>query len=71
MNQYCRYCAYMCVGDANYCSKNKECYSDEKIKRVNHCKDFEFNSIDALNPNNEYKPREKKKEKFIKLSLFD
>lgn len=60
LNQYCRYCAYMCCGDANYCEKHNECYSDSKIKRVNHCKEFAFNPIDVLNPNNKYKPRDKK-----------
>ena len=60
MNKYCRYCAYMCCGDANYCSKHNECYSDEKIKRVNRCKDFEFNPIDAINPGQKYTPRKSK-----------
>lgn len=68
MKQYCRYCAYMCCGDANYCEKNKKCYSEEKIKQVNKCKDFIFNESDALGTGNTYKPRKKKRKK---PNLFD
>lgn len=61
MIQYCRYCAYMCCGDANYCSVKKRCYSDEHIKRTNKCKDFDLCPIDALGENTSgYKPRERK-----------
>ena len=60
MNQYCRYCSNMCCGDANYCSAKKRTLCDRYIKQVNHCKDFEFNPIDALFENEKgYKPREK------------
>lgn len=24
MTQYCRYCCYLCVGDANYCSEKQQ-----------------------------------------------
>lgn len=61
MNQYCRYCAYMCCGDANYCSVRERCYSDGYIKQINNCKDFEFCKIDALGENSKgYQPREQK-----------
>ena len=58
MAQYCRYCTYMCCGDANWCSVKKRTFSDASIKSTNRCKDFELNPIDALGENpNEYKPR--------------
>jgi hypothetical protein len=34
--------------------------NDDAIKRVNKCKDFEFNEIDVLNENKRYKPRKEK-----------
>lgn len=58
MKQYCKYCANMVCGDANYCEINAACYTDKQISRVNNCKYFEFNSIDALTGNT-YKPRPK------------
>lgn len=59
MTQYCRYCNNMVCGDANYCTKHNECYTDKQICRPNKCKDFDLNSIDALGINpKEYKPRE-------------
>jgi len=52
----------MCCGDANYCSRFKTTFSDNKIKRTNKCKHFDLNPIDALGENpNEYKPTIKKK----------
>lgn len=62
MAQYCRYCCNMHCGDANYCSVNKACYSDEQICHTNKCKDFQFNEIDALT-GNIYKPRKPKQPK--------
>ncbi len=74
MTQYCRYCSHMVCGDANYCSKKEQCYSDEHIKRTNKCKDFDFNPIDALYENQEgYKPRvikQKEKPSIENLCLF-
>ena len=61
MAQYCRYCTYMCCGDANFCSIRQKTYSDAYIKRPNKCRDFDFNPIDALGENpNEYKPKKPK-----------
>lgn len=60
MKQYCRYCTYMVCGDFNYCEIKKKFFLKSTIKSINHCKDFEFNPMDALQENkNEYKPREK------------
>ena len=69
MKQYCRYCAHMCCGDANWCEKKEKCFSDDYIRRINNCKQFEFNEIDALDINKTYKPRKPKKVK--QLNLFD
>lgn len=61
MKQYCRYCAYMCCGDANWCSVRHRTYTDGYIKKPNKCKDFELNPIDALGENPKvYKPRKPK-----------
>ena len=61
MKQYCRYCAYMVCGDANYCEVFKETYSTAKIKRVNNCSMFILNPIDALFENERgYRPRKQK-----------
>ena len=58
MTQYCRYCANMVCGDANYCSKRKECYTDKQICRPNKCKDYDLNPIDAFGINEKgYQPR--------------
>lgn len=71
MAQYCRYCNYMVCGDANYCSVRNECYSDERIKRVNYCRDFEFNPIDALGENPAgYTPRKPKTYDGEQIAMF-
>ena len=67
MIQYCRYCAYMICGDANYCEKHNKCLSDNTIKSVNKCKSFTFNELDATNINHVYKPKKKNKSKQEKL----
>lgn len=60
MIQYCRYCAYMVVGDANYCEKHNKCLADNTIKSINHCKDFVFNELDATNLTQKYKCKQLK-----------
>lgn len=62
-NKYCRYCAWMCCGDANYCEVKKKTFSTEYIKRQNNCRYFELNPMDALFENKRgYRPREQKKD---------
>jgi len=55
----------MVCGDVNYCDVKKQCFTDAKIKSINHCKDFAFCEIDALNPDEDhiYKPRKKYKQR--------
>lgn len=58
MKQYCRYCAYLVYADRCYCEVKRECLKYDSCKRVNKCKHFELNPVDALCENpNEYKPR--------------
>lgn len=70
MIQYCRYCSYCCYGDVVYCEKYKKTMAEERAKRVNKCKDFEFNEIDVFNPDHTYKER-KTKDKNNRITLFD
>ena len=60
MKQYCRYCSYCHYGDVAYCEKLNKTMSDEKAKRINRCKYFDFLEIDVFNPDNTYKERPKK-----------
>lgn len=60
MKQYCRYCNHCIVGDVVYCEALKITMSEEKAKRVNHCKEFDFNEIDVFDLDKRYKPRKKK-----------
>ena len=41
--------------------------SSKSAKVVNHCKEFEFNPIDAFNFEGRYKPQEKRRDNEIKL----
>lgn len=56
MAQYCRYCANMVSGDANYCDVKQRTFTDAQISRTNQCKDFELNPTDSLTGRT-YKPR--------------
>ena len=62
MKQYCRYCNNAnLIGEYEfYCQVKNECYGEAKGKRVNKCKNFEFNPYDLYSPGDtfrEYKPR--------------
>ena len=59
MKQYCRYCSHCHYGDVAYCEKLERTMSDEKAKRINQCKNFNFLGIDVFNPNRSYKERQK------------
>ena len=54
MTQYCRYCSLAVLNDDDliYCEARKE------IRDPNRCKQFEFNPVDVLNEEKDYKPRE-------------
>lgn len=60
MKQYCKYCVWLCTSNGIYCDKREKYISENTAKKVNNCENFCFCSIDAFNPNNKYKPREKK-----------
>lgn len=59
MNQYCRYCSGLVVGDVVYCGTKEKIISESSAKSVNNCKEFEFNPIDAFDPNRKYKPHKR------------
>lgn len=62
MTQYCRYCAYLCVGDTPYCSIREQTIREAVAKSPNRCHSFVMNPIDAFGENERgYKPREPKK----------
>ena len=70
MKQYCRYCSHCHYGDVAYCDKLRRTMSDEKAKKINRCKYFDFLKIDVFNPNNSYKERQKK-EKDKQMNIFE
>ena len=70
MKQYCRYCSHCIYGDFVYCEENEETMSEEKAKRVNKCKHFEFNEMDVFDSDKKYKPRKSKKANDLQGSLF-
>lgn len=69
MKQYCRYCAYCIYGDHVWCEQHEKTMSEETAKKVNTCKDFEFNPIDVFT-HNKYKPRKKKTGNFKQERLL-
>lgn len=75
MNQYCRYCGYMVVGDVNYCSIQERTVSDAAAKSPNRCHNFAYNPIDAFGENERgYQPRKPGKPQNVQcdgqISLF-
>lgn len=60
MKQYCRYCSHCHYGDVAYCEKLERTMSDEKAKRINQCKYFDFLGIDVFDSNRSYKERQNK-----------
>lgn len=66
MAKYCRYCANMVSGDANYCEVKQRTFTDEQICCTNRCKDFELNPTDSLT-GRAYKPRAPKSFELLNL----
>lgn len=61
IQQRCRYCANLVVGNGIYCTKRKREYTEQYAKSTNNCGDFELNVIDAFFENERgYQPREPK-----------
>lgn len=61
MKQYCRYCSELVVGDVPYCRAYEKVLSESAAKRVNTCRDFDLNPMDAFGENLEgYHPRREK-----------
>lgn len=63
MKQYCRYCSYLVTGNGTYCTAKEKEIKDSTAKAINHCKEFEFNEIDAFFETDGYKPRFSKQRK--------
>ena len=60
MKQYCRYCNNLVTGNGTYCTVKNKVIADSTAKSINHCKEFEFNEIDAFAETKGYKPRNTK-----------
>lgn len=77
MKQYCRYCNNAVQVDDGiiYCAAYKQTLTEVKAKRVNSCKRFIFNEIDAFDLARKYKPIEQRKSNRStgcgQISLFD
>lgn len=81
MNQYCRYCCDANLTDCEdtfWCSMHKKEYAVSKAKRINKCKDFQFNPYDLFRMDEngnfkEYSPRlnKKKNDKICNQSEAD
>lgn len=50
MKQYCRYCCNACLNDDElaYCSYKDKMLEGPALRRLNHCKGFQFCEIDVL-----------------------
>ena len=75
MAQYCRYCSFCIYGDMAYCTDHEKILSDDKIRRVNHCKDFDLSPLGDVITGRIYTPRRTKqieddKEEQISLELI-
>ena len=79
MKQYCRYCAFCFEGDGFFCSNSPDntepdkYMTEEQIKRVNHCKDFELSALGDVISGRQYQPRKKKSQiyDFLQYSLLE
>lgn len=66
MRQSCRYCSYCFAADDYRCSNHPDGkqphWSEQDIKRENHCKNFALSDMGCVINGRQYKPREKKKD---------
>ena len=60
IKQYCRYCTHLVTGNGIYCTIKNKVIAESTAKSLNHCKEFDFNSIDAFFETDGYKPRKAK-----------
>ena len=58
--QYCRYCAFLCYGDAPYCTDHDKVMSESTIKSVNHCSDFALSDLGDVETGRMYRPRKER-----------
>jgi hypothetical protein len=69
--QYCRYCNNLVTGNGIYCTELHKEMSEAQAKRVNKCKSFNLNRIDAFGENEKgYVPRDRSRGCDGQLKLF-
>lgn len=61
MAQYCKYCSFCFYGDVAYCTDHDQVLSDNKIRSVNHCKDFDLSPLGDVLTGRVYTPRKTKR----------
>ena len=62
MKQYCRYCSWLCYGDAPYCMLKEIVKTDASIRSANLCPEFALSVLGDVKSGKMYNPREKRKE---------
>lgn len=64
MTQYCRYCAFCFEADDYRCSNHPQGkqphWSEQDIKKPNHCPNFVLSDLGDVITGRQYKPRTKK-----------
>ena len=60
MTQYCRYCAHLMTGNGIWCEANEKEMTESQAKHTNKCREFDFVSMDAFDPDREYHPQPKR-----------
>lgn len=60
MKQYCRYCSWLCYGDAPYCEVKEEVKSESAIRHANKCHDFTLSELGDVETGKQYRPMEKR-----------
>ena len=75
MKKYCRYCAYCFSADDYRCSNHPEGkephWTEEDIKRENHCKNFVLSDMGCVINGRQYQPREKKNKSVTENDGFE
>lgn len=79
MKKYCRYCAFCFESDDFRCSNHPDGkqphWTEEDIKKENHCKNFILSDLGCVITGRKYKPRDNvkanndNKEKFHQLNF--
>lgn len=57
MKQYCRYCSHCIQGDCFYCTVFDMELTEQRIKQLNKCKEFNLCELGDVESGRQYKPR--------------